>query len=194
MKVSNGSRVHVMRALSTLSKYAGCYDEWMKIIKRYQLKWKNENYNSPNTFKNIFGIEEGSEQSLSQMMEWIKTCISNLQKEVSNILAFNTLTGLRSEEVRKAIYLIKTKRTEYLQEDKMLLLHYHYPNTFFRVAKKWYISIVNGNMISLCDSIPLRDSYYYTVSRAFEGIGSRVNMYYCRKVFVTYLLNKGDCF
>jgi hypothetical protein len=45
-----------MRALSTLSKYSGQYEEWMKIVKKYQLKWKNENYNSLNTFKNIFGI------------------------------------------------------------------------------------------------------------------------------------------
>jgi hypothetical protein len=45
-----------MRALSTLSKYSGQYEEWMKTVKKYQLKWKNENYNSLNTFKNIFGI------------------------------------------------------------------------------------------------------------------------------------------
>src|SRR5688500_2341264 len=89
MKVSNGCRVHAMRALSTLSKYSGQYEEWMKIVKRYQLKWKNEKYNSLNTFKNIFGIEEGSEQSLPQMMEWIKTSISKLSKEVSNILALD---------------------------------------------------------------------------------------------------------
>ena len=84
MKVSNGCRVHAMRALSTLSKYTGRYDEWMKIVKKYQLKWKNENYNSLNTFKNIFGIEEGSEQSLSKMIEWIKTSISEPPKEVGN--------------------------------------------------------------------------------------------------------------
>ena len=81
----------------------------MKIVKKYQLKWKNENYNSINTFKNIFGIEEGSEQSLPKMMEWIKTSISKLPKEVSNILLFNTLTGLRPEEAQKAIYLNQDK-------------------------------------------------------------------------------------
>ena len=124
MKVSNGCRVHAMRALSTLSKYAGRYDEWMKIVKKYQLKWKNENFNSLNTFKNIFGIEERSEQTFSKMMDWIRTSISVLPKEVGNILVFNTLSGLRPEEPQKAIYLLKTKRGEYLDEEKMLLLHY----------------------------------------------------------------------
>lgn len=68
MKVSSGCRVHTMRDLSTRSKYNGCFYEWMKMVKKYQLKWKNENYNSLNTFKNVVGIEDGSEQSLSQMI------------------------------------------------------------------------------------------------------------------------------
>ncbi len=180
-----------MRSLSTLSKYTGQYEEWMKIVKKYQLKWKNENYNSLNTFKNIFGIEEGSEQSLSHMMKWIKSSISELPKEISNILVFNTLTGLRPEESQKAIYLIKTKRREYLDEDKMLLLHYRYPNTFIRVTKKCYISIMTSSMLNLVETIPLRDSYYYSVRRAFEQIRRNMNLYYCRKIFATYLRNKG---
>ena len=68
MKVSNGCRIHAMSALSTLSKYTGYYDEWMKIVKKYQLKWKNQNYNLLNNFKNIFGIESGSEQTVTQMI------------------------------------------------------------------------------------------------------------------------------
>lgn len=180
-----------MRALSTLSKYTGCYEEWMKIVKKYQLKWKNENYNSLNTFKNIFGIEEGSQHSLTHMLEWVKSSISELPKEISNILVFNTLTGLRPEESQKAIYLLKTKREEYLDKDKMLLLHYRYPSSFFRVTKKCYSSIINRSILDLLKHIPLRKSHYYTVRRVFEQIGRNMNMYYCRKVFATYLLNKG---
>ncbi len=147
LKASNGCRLHAMRALSTLSKYTGQYEEWMKIIKKYQLKWKNENYNSLNTFKTIFGIEEGADLSLPKMMEWIKTSISKLSPEVGNILVFNTLTGLRPEEAHKAIYFIKTARKDYVNEDKMLLLHYHYPKTFFRITKMCYISIVNNDIL-----------------------------------------------
>lgn len=73
MKVSNGCRVHAMRALSTLSRYTGCYEKWMNIVRRYQLRWKNGDYNSLNSFKNIFGIEHGGEQSFSLMMNWIKS-------------------------------------------------------------------------------------------------------------------------
>ncbi|HET6589673.1 MAG TPA: integrase [Candidatus Nitrosocosmicus sp.] len=191
LKSSNGCRVHAMRALSTLSKYIGCYEEWMKIVKKYQLKWKNENYNSLNTFKNIFGIEEGNKQSLSYMLEWVKSSISELPKEIASILNFNTLTGLRPEESHKAIYLLKTRQKRYLDDDKMLLLHYRYPSTFSRATKRCYISIVTDSILNLVKDIPLRQSYYYTVRRGFEQIGKRMNMYYCRKVFATYLRNKG---
>ena len=191
MKVSNGCRVHAMRALSTLSKYTGRYEEWMKIVKKYQLKWKNENYTSLHTFKNIFGIEEGSEQSLPKMMEWIKTSISKLPKEVGHTLLFNTLTGLRPEEAQKAIHLIKTKGDKYITKDKGLLLHYLYPTIFFRTTKKCYISVINNNILDFVKFIELRDSYYYTVRSAFDKAGMKMHMYYCRKVFATYLGNKG---
>jgi intergrase/recombinase len=191
MKVSNGCRVHAMRALSTLSKYIGQYDEWMKIIKKYQLRWKNENYNSLNTFKNIFGIEGGGDQGLPHMMKWIKASINQLPKEVGNILLFNTLTGLRPEESQKAIYLIKTRGNEYINKNRGLLLHYLYPNIFFRTTKKCYISIINDEILEIVESIGLRDSYYYTVRSAFDRQRLKMNMYFCRKVFATYLRNKG---
>jgi len=180
-----------MRALSTLSKYTGRYDEWMKIVKKYQLKWKNQNYNSLNTFKNIFGIECGSEQTLTQMINWIKSGVSELSKEVGHILLFNTLTGLRPEEAQNSIHLIKTNGNEYVNKDKGLLLHYLNPNTFFRTTKKCYITVINENIIGLIKSINLRDSYYYTVRSAFDKAGMKMNMYYCRKVFAIYLRNKG---
>lgn len=191
MKVSNGCRVHAMRALSTLSKYAGCYEQWMKIVKKYQLRWKNENYSSLNTFKSIFGIEEGSEHTLSRMMEWIKSSMQALPDEVGKIILFNTLIGLRPAEAQKAIFLIKTKGTEYVNKEKGLLLHYLYPKNFLRTTKKCYISIINKSILDLVQSIKLRDSYYYTVRSAFDRKGIKINMYYCRKVFATYLRNKG---
>ena len=31
--------MHIMKALATLSKFLGCYDQWKKIIEKYQLQW-----------------------------------------------------------------------------------------------------------------------------------------------------------
>ena len=73
----------------------------------------------------------------------------------------------------------------------MLLLHYKYPSVFFRVTKKCYISIINENLLNLVKEIPEREPYYNELRRAFEKLKKGMNMYYCRKVFATFLRNKG---
>jgi hypothetical protein len=45
----NDKRLQVMKSLSVLSKFMGCYNNWKMIKERYQLKWSNEN--SVDTFK-----------------------------------------------------------------------------------------------------------------------------------------------
>jgi hypothetical protein len=39
--LSYDKRIHVMKSLTTLSKFLGCYDEWKKIVEKYQLKWSD---------------------------------------------------------------------------------------------------------------------------------------------------------
>jgi hypothetical protein len=50
--LSDQKRMHVMKALATLSKYLGCYDRWHDLKERYQLKWSNGD--SLETFNNMF--------------------------------------------------------------------------------------------------------------------------------------------
>lgn len=50
---------------------------------------------------------------------------------------------------------------------------------------------MTDSILNLVKDIPLRESYYYSVRRAFEQMWKNMNMYYCRKVFATFLRNKG---
>ena len=86
----------------------GSYDEWKKIVQRYQLKWSDNN-KSLKVFDAIFQNEGNN---YSSMLKWIKDVVSNLTKDYQNIIIFNTLTGLRPDEAQKAIWLIKTKERE----------------------------------------------------------------------------------
>jgi hypothetical protein len=43
--------MHVMESLSSLSKFAGCYEKWRNIVSKYQLEWSNDY--SLDTFKDI---------------------------------------------------------------------------------------------------------------------------------------------
>jgi hypothetical protein len=56
--------VHIMKALATLSKYLGCYDEWKKLRENYQLKWSGNNID---TFSYMLHTNIGN------MIEWVKT-------------------------------------------------------------------------------------------------------------------------
>jgi intergrase/recombinase len=176
-----------MKALASLSKYLGYYDEWRKIIQRYQLKWSDSN-RSLQVFRDIF---DGTGHGLSHMVKWVREAIDRLPKEYGNILFFNTLTGLRPDEAQKALHLIKTKDKEYIDRDKGMLKHYQFPDTFLRQTKKAYVSIVNEDILNIAKKTPERERYYNGLRKRLNKQDLKMNMYYCRKVFATYLMNKG---
>ena len=65
-----GKRVHVMKALASLSKFTGCYDKWNLILKKFNLKWSDEN--GLDIFKSIM-IDQ--DKSYDSMLEWIKQTV-----------------------------------------------------------------------------------------------------------------------
>ncbi len=81
------------------------------------------------------------------MVKWIKDSIHKLPKEYGNPVLFNTLTRLRPDESYNAIKLVKIKPDEYIDKERMLLLHYRFPNVFLRVPKKAYLSITNKEIL-----------------------------------------------
>ena len=182
--LSNEKRIHVMKSLATLSKYLGCYDQWRKIIQRYQLKWSNED--NTEVFSDIMG---NNGNSYNSMIQWLKDTCSKLSSHYGNILLYNTLTGLRPDEACKSIILLQKERDNYLRKDLMILEHFKYPDIFLRRTKKAYISIVTDSMLELakkCSSCG-----YNALRLAVKRKGLEMNMAFCRKIFATHLRNKG---
>jgi hypothetical protein len=147
LKLSHGSKAHTMKDLASLSKFLGKYDQWMDILKKYQIKW-TESDKSIKVFKSIFDSESNGE-SLDKMIRWIKEVSKILPQEYRNILLFNTLTGLRPDEAQKAIYLIKIREKEYVDKDRGILKHHLFPDIFVRQTKNTYISVVNEAILDL---------------------------------------------
>jgi len=165
----------------------GLYDEWKKIVQRYQLKWSDNN-KSLKVFDAIFQNEGNN---YSSMLKWIKDVVSILTKDYQNIILFNTLTGLRPDEAQKAIHLIKTKESEYIDKDRGMLKHYQFPEMFLRQTKNAYVSIINEQIIEIAKSTPNKERYTVGLRKRVLKHDYKMNMYYCRKVFATYLRNKG---
>jgi hypothetical protein len=141
-----------MKSLATLSKYLGCYDQWKKIIQRYQLKWSYKD--NTKVFNDII---TNNGNSYNSMVEWLKNTCSKLSKHYGNILLYNTLTGLRPDEACKSIILFQKQRDNYLRKDLKILEHFKYPDIFLRRTKKAYVSIVTDSMLELAKNVVIVD-------------------------------------
>jgi hypothetical protein len=185
MSVSPETRQHAMKSLASLSKFMGMYDRWQNLIERFQLKWpKKEAYT---VFNEIFN---DSNESYTAMLKWVKDSIRALPDRLGNVILFNTLTGLRPVEGYKAMSLIRTDGTRYVDRERMLLIHYKYPDYFLRVSKNAYVSIINEEILQIAKESEPITSYNF-IRNTFGTYSVSMNMYYCRKVFATFLRNEG---
>ena len=185
----NEKRIHVMKALSSLSKFVGCYERWRNIVTNYQLKWSNDN--TLDIFKNIV-IDH--DKGYDSMLEWLKNVVhlSNIKQEYRNILLFMTLTGLRPTEALESLKMIKDGTQNYVNNNTMLLEHFRFPEYFIRKTKKAYISVVNEQILELARNSASLKSYRSLLS-GIKRVNPNHNIHtkYCRKIFATYLRNNG---
>jgi hypothetical protein len=143
--LSKDKRIHVMKALASLSKYLGCYDKWKVITERYKLMRSKED--GLKAFNEIM-MDNG--KNYSSMVDWLKHEMSELPLRYGNVLLFDTLTGLRPDEACKSIILLKEKgQKAYLNKDTMVLEHFKFPQVFIRKTKKAYISIITDKALEL---------------------------------------------
>ena len=143
LHLPNDKRIHVMKSLSNLAKFLGCYNKWKLIIERYQLKWSNEN--GIETFNKILS----GKNDYSSMLNWLKQAYKTLPERYGNALLFNSLTGLRPTEACESIKIIESDADEYLNKDTMVLEHFRFPDTFIRRTKNAYISIVSETILDI---------------------------------------------
>jgi intergrase/recombinase len=71
----------------------------------------------------------------------------------------------------------------------MALEHFRYPGIFIRRTKKAYISIITDKSFELAKQSATCG--YNALRLAVKKRGLDMNMAYCRKIFATYLRNKG---
>ena len=176
-----------MKALAALSKFLGKYNKWNLIVKKYNLKWSERN--SLNTFNKIFNSTEYIENYFS----WIKSFVKDnkISTDYKNLVLYCALTGLRASEAIESIKIIKDDygRSKYLDKEKLILKHYEFPDIFIRRTKKAYFSVVDDNIIKIAFASNSR--IYSTSKSQFYRNKIKFNLSCCRKLFATYLRNKG---
>jgi hypothetical protein len=183
LELNGEKRIHVMKSLAALAKYAGCYDSWQQMRERFRLKWSNSD--AQQQFSLIF--DEGKD--LNHMLCWLKETYAKLPQKYANILVFNALTGLRPSEACMAINLIQTRYDDYVNQRNQTLEHFRFP-FFIRRTKKAYISMYSGQIINVAKNTH-SDISYSLLKYIFRKHGLGLHTSFCRKIFATYLRTHG---
>ena len=185
--LTKDKRIHVMKALSSLSKFLGIHQKWKKLIENFDWKWTN-NETANNIFFRI--CDNNSNDDINNMILWLKEAIAQLPKKYSNILLYATMTGLRPSECWNSIRLIQSDREVYVNNERSILCHYKYSETFLRQTKKAYITLISEPILGLAEDSDIRLPYPQ-LCKILKSKNMSMNMYYCRKIFATFLRNMG---
>ena len=190
LQLSPQKRLHVMKALTCLSKFLGCHDTtWTTVKRKYNLKWSAGGNESLNTFERYYD----NENTLDSMIQWVRQMRQALPACYSNIFLFCTLTGLRTNECLEAIRLINNPEhfNTYYQPSKQTLEHFRFPQLFLRRTKAAYISLVTPDFLDIARNTVTPCKYtkiMHAVVRSKRlAVYGKMNMYYCRKIFASYL-------
>jgi len=149
--LSDGIRLHVLKALSVLSKFLGIYNEFNALIKAYGIKWSSRNTDNLIIARLLKGNNKEG------IIEWIRDVKQNIPR-LTNFMDFITSTGLRYEESVLSYGLIidlfnQRKLNGYYNTENEILEHFRFPIFFIRRTKKAYISFVSNDLIGrVCNS------------------------------------------
>ena len=182
LRLQPTKRIHVMKAMSTLSKFLGCYNIWQDIRNRHNLKWTNTYEQDSFTSLNL-------NLNLNTILEWLKTTLQKIPTQYGNILMFDALTGLRPNESTQSLRLLKSDPTNYFNPNNQTLEHFKHPKIFFRKTKKAYITIVNDRILDIANQCG--DYSYVAIRLYLKRRNIDMHMAYCHKIFATYLHNDG---
>ena len=178
-----------MKALTALSKYLGCYEQWKNTIKQYNLKWTTGD-------ESIASLERffNPNLTLESMLSRVKEMIRVLPATMAAIIRFAVLTGLRPSESCESVRLINVCQnfdTHYYNSDQQCLEHFRFPDIFLRATKKAYLSYLSSDNYQRIASLGSRTPTWSAIRMACRRRCINMDMRLCRKVFASWLRLQG---
>ncbi|MDQ4067850.1 MAG: hypothetical protein M3114_09720, partial [Thermoproteota archaeon] len=196
VQVTPDKRIHAMKGLASLSRFLGCYDTWLQIRQRYNLKWSTGNENLA-AFQRFFD----DSKTLDTMLQWVREAVKVLPEHMAAIIKFNVLTGLRPAEAIQAVRLLNTTNVnnhviniqaphQYYNPERQALEHFRFPEIFLRRTKSAYISIIELEQLSAIAQMRGKTTTpptYEVLRFRLERSGVKCHLGYCRKIFGSWL-------
>jgi hypothetical protein len=162
--MSDGKREHVLKALSSLSKFLGIHEDLLKLVKNYGLKWSSRSNDDIIISRLLRNVDANG------IFEWIKETRTRIP-ELRELLEFMVITGLRLIEAIESYNLIirlskEGELASYYNAEKEILEHFRFKETFIRNSKKVFISFVPSELVNrIAEREPL---HYDKVQRVAE--------------------------
>jgi intergrase/recombinase len=135
-----------MEALSALSKFLGCYDDYRQLVKAYGLKWAGK---SPD---DVFIERLTRDSNPEEIWSWVRD-VKQKRPELSKFMDLLAFSGLRFSEginsFNLQVQLSKEGKlnSSYYVVDKSTLEHFRFKDLFIRRSKKAFVSFVPGELV-----------------------------------------------
>jgi hypothetical protein len=181
--VTDDMRLHILKALSALSKYMGTNDKFKSLMHRYGLKWSINNKDDLIIQRMLKPINSGS------VVEWIKEVYTKIPG-VRSYIDLMLYSGMRPLEGMDSFNLIlklnsESKLGDYYDYEKQVLQHFKFRSIFIRRSKKVYISFVPKDVIQqILASKPIISRTFY---KNFERINLKIRFCDIREYWSTQM-------
>ncbi len=182
-------RLNMMKSITLLAKYLGCYDSWQVIRKRYNLRWSNGDTTA--SFRRFFDTSLDFDAMLCKVMEMMR----RLPQDMAAVVRHACLTGLRPHEAVESVRLLNsvsprpTEKPRYYNEDTQALEHFRYPEIFIRRTKKAYVSYITKEQLSEIGVLGCKTPTptYLSIRMACYHRSLKMDLRYCRKIHASWL-------
>ncbi|MEM3459602.1 MAG: integrase [Candidatus Bathyarchaeia archaeon] len=138
-------RPNVIRALSSLAKYLGIYEDWKVLFKQYGLRWTGRSADQL-IIDRLVKVKDPDE-----VFEWIRK-VKAERHDLKVFMDFISITGLRLDEAVQSFNLViqlsrEGRLNEYYNEENETLEHFRFKEIFLRKSKKAFFSFVPRELV-----------------------------------------------
>lgn len=190
---SPDKRLNMMKSITLLAKYFGCYDSWQETRKRYNLRWSKGDTTA--SFRRFFDPSLDFDAMLSK----VKVMINRLPQNMAALVRHACLTGLRPHEAVESVRLLNSisflpdNGRDYYNVDTQALEHFKYPEIFIRRTKKAYVSYITKEQLSQIGVLGCKTPTptYLSIRMACYHRSIKMNLRYCRKIHASWLYQCG---
>ncbi|MGD0643938.1 MAG: integrase [Candidatus Bathyarchaeia archaeon] len=152
-------RANPLKALSALSKFLGCYDDFRSLVRAYGLSWTGRNIDD------IIIDRMTKIKSPEEIFKWVIQA-KTVRPDLKEFLDYIAVTGLRLSEAFHSYNLIIQLAKEgnlekqYYNPESGMLEHFRFKKIFIRNTKKAYVSYAPKYLIdAIAQKTPFVSTY-----------------------------------